>query len=443
MTKVPLHSIEAEMSLLGSMLLHGKVMPEIDAIVSVEDFFRPAHQLIFKAVQDCGKFGVDIVTLKNKLNERNQLNDCGGTDYLIQLAEYVPAISNAEYYAKIVAEKAVLRRLESATGEIQNIIHDPEIDGIDDRVSRSIQAIEVATNRKQLNDFSTLGSYVMKASNSLDKMMEGGTTETGIPTTFEGLDEIITGLLPGDFILVGARPSMGKTALGVQLAISSAKMGNPSAIYSAEMTGEKLTKRLIAQIAGYSVSIFNRPPENDKIASDLADAMDEIYSLPVGIDESSELNPDTMFAQCKAFQKSHGGGHCVFVLDYLQYITQPRKGENQNDATTRVSRICKKIAKSLGCTFIALCQLSRDCEKREDKRPQLSDLRDSGSLEQDADIVAFIYRDEYYRAKKEGRTNEAYQSEAELLVRKNRNGPLGIVTLAFRPSQTKFLSVKA
>lgn len=441
--RIPLWSVEAEMSAIGSMILAQRAAEELIGLLDESDFYRPAHRMFFSALRHllATKQEIDVVTLRTVLIERKQLADVGGVDYLLQLAEYVPSAANAKYYAQIVSDKASMRKLEQAARDILDVVHDSELEGADDRLQKAGEILDLARRRKNQDSIVSLADHIKALSKEVDHVLETGEVFNGCSTGFATIDEIILGLFPGDYIIVGARPSMGKTAFATQLAINVAKAGTPVLIFSAEMSSKALTKRIVSSASGNSPSIYRDPSKLEKQYEQITKAMDEANSLPIYVDESTEINLDNMAFKCKEIQRMHGGVQCLFIVDYLQHIVRVKKGETKNDATERTSRALQQIAKNLNSTFVALAQLSRGIEKREDKRPALDDLRDSGGIEQDADIVAFLFRPEYYESKKENRP-EFFESSAEFIVRKQRNGPLATAHLAFRPSQTKFMPLK-
>ena len=438
--RIPLHSIEAEMSVLGSMLLAQRAAEEIVTILSEDDFFRPAHQIIFRALRQLitSHKEIDIVTLRTELTERAVLNDVGGVDYLLQLAEYVPSAANAKYYAQIVLDKATMRRLELAGRNIISIVHD--------RIDKAEQEV-FEVGRKQL------GKYFQHVSNlakeffvDVDRIVETGKPMFGLPTGFIDLDKITSGLYPGDFVIIGARPAMGKTSLVLDLALNVAmgrgREGKRGAVafFSLEMSSIQLVRRMVSMISGVSMGVLKSEKGlSEKQYLALADACENLYSLPIFIDDGSDISPMEMRGKCRRLKAEHGLE--LVVVDYLQLMRGSRRTENRVQEISEIARACKSMAKELEVPVIALSQLSRAVEGREDKRPQLSDIRESGSIEAEADLVMLLYRDSYYKAKEEHRQeNENYDDvqEAEVIVAKHRNGPVGKVMLGFQPAYARY-----
>ena len=436
------------MSVLGSMLLAQRAAEEIVTILNEDDFFRPAHQIVFRALRQLitSHKEIDIVTLRTELTERAVLNDVGGVDYLLQLAEYVPSAANAKYYAQIVLDKATMRRLELAGRNIIDIVHDPELEGADDRIDKAEQEV-FEVGRKQL------GKYFQHVSNlakeffvDVDRIVETGKPMFGLPTGFIDLDKITSGLYPGDFVIIGARPAMGKTSLVLDLALNVAmgrgREGKRGAVafFSLEMSSIQLVRRMVSMISGVSMGVLKSEKGlSEKQYLGLADACETLYSLPVFIDDGSDISPMEMRGKCRRLKAEHGLE--LVVVDYLQLMRGSRRTENRVQEISEIARSCKAMAKELEVPVIALSQLSRAVEGRDDKRPQLSDIRESGSIEAEADLVMFIYRDSYYKAKEEHRQeNESYDDvqEAEILIAKHRNGPVGKVMLGFQPAYARF-----
>lgn len=436
--RIPLHSIEAEMSVLGSMLLSQKATDEAIEILVATDFFRPAHQTIFESMSRLSRsrIEIDVITLRNDLTEHGQIANCGGSDYLLQIAEYVPSIANCKHYCQIVQDKATMRRLDESARQILDLIHNPEIEGVEDRISKAEETLLGVRSKKGKATFNSLDQILREFMNDIDSGMETGKVEGRIPTGFYQLDKLIKGIGAGELIIVAGRPAMAKTSIALQLAIQTARQGVPVAIWSAEMTERKIAERLVSSESELSASIFHEVIKNEFDYQEVSSAMEALHKLPISISDRTP-NPEDMLNQAKIFQREHGGKHCLFITDYAQLIAKRQRGETTNDAVARTSAACLAIAKDLNCTHVVLSQLSRECEKRDNKRPTLSDLRDSGAIEQDAHIVLGLYRNEYYQAKSNGRA-ETDLHEAEVICLKNRGGATGTAYLLFEPALTRF-----
>jgi len=444
----PLYSVEAEMGVLGSMLLSERAAEEIVTILEDADFYRPAHRLVFKAMLQLihQHKPVDYLTLKDELVARGNLADIGGEDYIIQLAEFVPSPANSKYYAAIVLDKAKLRKLENAGHEIVRIVHDPEYELVDDKIDRSEQEV-FEVGRKSLGKyFQHVRSLAKEFFVDVDKIMETGKPMFGLPTGFTDLDKITTGMYPGDFVIIGARPAMGKTSLVLDIAANVAKRVQQEgrdgsiAIFSLEMSSIQLVRRLASMLSGVSAGVLKQTkPISDFQYERLADACEALYSMPIFIDDASDVSPLEMRGKCRRLKAEKGLD--LVIIDYLQLMRGSRRTENRVQEISEIARSCKSMAKELEVPVIALSQLSRAVENREDKRPQLSDIRESGSIEAEADLVMLLYRDSYYKAKEEHRPEiENYDEvqEAEIIIAKHRNGPTGKVKLGFQPAYARY-----
>jgi replicative DNA helicase len=450
--RIPLYSIEAEMSVLGSMILAQRAAEEIVTILNEDDFFRPAHQIVFRAIRQLvtNHKEIDLVTLRTELQERQMLTEVGGIDYLLQLAEYVPSAANAKFYAQIVLDKATMRRLELAGRNIVDIVHDPELEGADQRIDLAEREV-FEVGRKQLGKyFQHVSGLAKEFFVDVDRIIETGKPMFGLPTGFIDLDKITTGFYPGDFVIIGARPAMGKTSLVLDMALNVAlgrgregKRGSV-AVFSLEMSSIQLVRRMVSMISGTSMSVL----KSDKGLSErqymsLADACETLYSLPIYIDDGSDISPMEMRGKCRRLKAEHGLD--LVVIDYLQLMRGSRRTENRVQEISEIARACKSMAKELEIPVIALSQLSRAVESRDDKRPQLSDIRESGSIEAEADMVMLLYRDSYYKAKEEHKpeiqsTDEV--QEAEVIIAKHRNGPVGKVMLGFQPAFARYRNLE-
>ncbi len=443
---VPLHSIEAEMGVLGSMLLSERAAEEIVNLLDSSDFYRPAHAEIYRAMRQLINSAkpIDLLTLKEELLARGSLGEAGGEDYLLELAEYTPSPANATHYATIVLDKATLRKLESAGRDIVGLVQTPDEESTEDKVDKAEQLVfEVGRNRLG-KDFQHVRTLAKEFFVDVDLLIETGKPTLGTPSGFYDLDAMTTGFYGGDFVVVAARPSMGKTSLVLDFALNVARknVGNV-AIFSLEMSGMQLVRRMASMISGVSSGALKKTTLSHEDYRDLADACETLYSLPIYIDDSSDVSAMEIRGKCRRLKSD--GGLAMIMVDYLQLMRSSRKTENRTQEISDIARQLKGLAKELEVPVLALSQLNRGVEAREDKRPMLSDIRESGSIEAEADMVMFIYRDAYYKAKELG-SHESYEpnrtEEAEIIIAKHRNGPTGKVILGFQPTFARFRNIK-
>ena len=443
---VPLRSLEAEMSVLGSMLLSDRAAEEIANILIEDDFYQPAHKEIYRAMRqlvDNAK-PVDLVTLKDELTARDTLRNVGGIDYLVQVAECVPSPANAVPYARIVQDKATLRRLEVAGRDIVSVVHDTDVGDADDKVDRAEQLIFEVGRKRLGKDFQHVRSLAKEFFLDVDHILETGQPMIGIPTNFPDLDDMTTGFYPGDFVIVAARPSMGKTALVLNFALNIAKkyVGN-IAIFSLEMSGPQVVRRLVSMSSLVSSSVLKKTTLSDDDYKKLADACELLYGLPIYVDDSSDVSGMEIRGKCRRLKQD--GGLALVVVDYLQLMRSSKRTENRVQEISEIARSLKALAKELQVPVVALSQLNRSVESRDNKRPMLSDIRESGSIEAEADLVMFIYRESYYAQKREGPPedyNPKAAEPAEIIISKHRNGPTGTVILGFQPAFASFCNLK-
>jgi len=447
--RMPLYSIEAEMSVLGSMILSTRAAEQLITTLTEDEFYRPAHRLIFRAMRQLvsNHKEIDLVTLRAELVERGNLADVGGIDFLIEIAEYVPSAANAMDYAGIVRDRATLRRLEESAGNIIEIVHNPDEGNASDKVDAAERAIFEVGKRQLGNYFTSVASLSKEFFVDVDTIVETGKPMQGLFSGFYDLDRLTTGFYPGDFVIVGARPAMGKTSLVLDFAINVARgLGRQDgkkgtvAVFSLEMSGIQLVRRMVSMISGISMGALKS--EKGLSLDDyqrLADGCETLHELPIYIDDGSDVTPLEMRGKLRRLKAEHGLD--LVLIDYLQLMRGSRRTENRVQEISEIARSCKSMAKELGCPVVALSQLSRAVENRDDKRPQLSDIRESGSIEAEADLVMLLYRDSYYKAKEEHRPEvENYEEvqEAEIIIAKHRNGPTGKVILGFQPAFARY-----
>lgn len=439
--RLPPHSIEAEQSVLGGLLLNNRAWEDIADIVAEDDFYRLDHRLIWRQMSGLIRQDrpADALTLIDALKQAGQLEEAGGPTYLASLSNTVASAANIRHYAEMVRDRAVLRRLIGVSEEIANDAFGaqgrPVNEVLDAAEARVFQIAE--DNGKKRNDFQKLDALVGSVFHRIDELYnrENPSEITGVSTGFIDLDRMTSGLQKGDLVIVAARPSVGKTAfalnIGEHVAINE---GLPVAVFSMEMGAEQLTMRLI----GSSGRIDQQRLRTGRLTDDdflrLSDAMHKMQAAPLYIDETPALNPFELRARARRLARQYDGFLGLIIVDYLQLMSggNPNGRENRATEVAEISRALKSLAKELKCPVIALSQLSREVEKRQDKKPIMSDLRESGSIEQDADVIFFIHRDDRYDPDAETK------GMAEIIIGKQRNGPIGSVTLAFHGQYTKF-----
>jgi replicative DNA helicase len=431
---LPPQNIEAEEALLSAVLIDNILLLEIIEKVSVQDFYRSAHQKIYKAMIDLFEKTepIDLVTLSNHLKSKNQLEEIGGASFLAALIDAVPMAVNVGHYAKIVSEKATLRRLIEKTAQISRRCYEDteDIDEIVDFAERSIFEISDNQARKQ---FHPIGELIMANYDKLEEKQGNTSQVTGVPSGFDDLDGLTSGFQNSDLIIIAARPSMGKTALALNIARNAAYESNtPIAIFSLEMAKEQLSLRMLCAEARVDSTKIRNGRWTDEDWRDLGFAADRLALLPIFIDDSPVMTVTEIRAKARRMKMEKNIG--MVVIDYLQLMRSSRTLERRDLEISDISRSLKSLAKELDIPVVALSQLNRLLEQRNDKRPRLSDLRESGALEQDADVVAFIYRDEVYNTEE---TNP-HRGTAEVILAKQRNGPTGTIILSFLNAYTRF-----
>ncbi|MBK7004232.1 MAG: replicative DNA helicase [Burkholderiales bacterium] len=441
--RVPPHSIEGESSVLGGLLLDNSAWDRVGDMLSDTDFYRYEHKLIFGAIAALVNASrpADVITVFEHLQSQGRAEEMGGLIYLNALAQYVPSASNIRRYAEIVRERSILRKLVSASDEIATNAFNPmgrAVDKILDEAEQKIFNIgEEGTRMKQ--GFQGLDSLVVQLLDRVTEMADNPNDITGVPTGFYDFDRMTSGMQAGDLIILAARPSMGKTALAINIAEHVAMNEQlPVAVFSMEMGASQLAIRIVGSIGRIDQMRLRTGRLKDDEWPRLTEAMEKLRNVSLHIDETPGLTVSELRANARRLARQCGGKLGLIVVDYLQLMSTSGSMSDENRATAvgEISRGLKMLAKELGCPVIALSQLSRGVESRTDKRPMMSDLRESGAIEQDADVIMFIYRDEYY-------TKEACKEPgvAEVIIAKQRNGPTGTVKLAFLRELTKFESL--
>lgn len=437
--KVLPHDIQAEQSVLGSIFIKPEKMIEVAEYLKPNDFYRPAHKILFKAMVSLADRGeaIDIVTIKSTLESTDELGMVGGISYIAEIVNAVPTSSHAEHYAKIVAKKAQLRSIiDNLSDSIGNAYdEDMDIYEIIAKAERSLIEVSQASNK---SSFRPIHDVLLENHSKIEERSNNTSQITGIETGFYDFDKLITGLHEDQLIVLAARPAMGKTALALNIAQNVATKSNKAvAVFSLEMGAESLVERMLSAEG----TIINHHIRTGNLTVNewqrLIYAQGQLAEAPIFIDDTAGVKITDIRARARRLsQETDGLG--LIVIDYLQLI-QGSRSDNRQQEVSEISRQLKIIAKELKVPVIALSQLSRGVEQRNDKRPIMSDLRESGSIEQDADIVAFLYRDAYYQDKKEGQPENDI---TELIIRKNRHGNLGTVKLYFHKEYTKFSSVE-
>jgi replicative DNA helicase len=433
--RIPPQNIDAEKSTLGSMLLEKEAIFTATEILKPDDFYREAHRQIFQAVSALSGRGepVDLVTVAEELRQRNLLEQVGGASYLASLANCVPTAANVEHYAKIVEEKSVLRALISASTRVAQMGYDAnlEVETILDEAERAIFAI---TQKRNIQGFVSLRSILIEAFERIEKLYTEKGGITGIPTGYADLDRLTSGWQPSDLIIIAARPSMGKTTFTLNLAQQAAvEMKIPVIYFSLEMSKEQLAQKLLCAEAGVD---SQRLRTGQLVESDwpkLSYALGRLSEANMFIDDTPGISAMEIRAKARRIKAEHNLG--LIVIDYLQLMQSRTRSENRQQEVADISRSLKALARELAVPVIACSQLSRAVEQRAQKVPSLADLRESGSLEQDADIVAFLYRDDYYNP------DTDKKNITELIIAKHRNGPTGSIELYFQKEYSKFESL--
>lgn len=433
--RVPPYSVEAEQSVLGAMLLDAEAVLAAGEILRPEDFYQENHQHIFRTMVELANRGVacDLVTVSEALRQEGRLEAVGGIAYLSDLAAAVPSTANIEYYAHIVSEKSLLRQLIREANRIieQSYAATDEASAILDEAERAI--LNVA-QRRGGRDFLPVREALVEAFDRIEYLAQNHGVIPGLSTGFRDLDRLTSGLQPADFIVVAARPSMGKTSFCLNIAQHVAAVEKrPVALFSLEMSREQLVQRLLAAEARISGQKLRTGALDEEDWPRLVAAMGRLAELPIFIDDSPVLTVMDIRAKTRRLVQEHGPG--LVIIDYLQLIQGHGRTESRQQEISEISRGLKALAREVKSPVVALSQLSRAVEQRVDKRPVLSDLRESGAIEQDADLVAFIYRDEYYNP------DTDKKGIAEVIISKQRNGPTGVVQLAFLKDFTLFYNL--
>ena len=446
---LPPQNIEAEQAVLGAIFLNTDALADAMEYVEADDFYRRAHQILFQAMVDLNNDGeaIDVLTVQNYLTTNNQLDDVGGVAYIAELATSVPTAANAGYYAKIVEEKSMLRRLISTATNIitQANNGDDDVPSLLDSAERQIMDVSERRNR---SGFREIKDVLNETLSDIDRLSQQSEDITGLPTGYREFDKMTAGLQPDNLIILAARPAVGKTAFALNIAQNVATSTDTSvAIFSLEMSAESLVNRMLCAEGSINANHLRTGQLDEGEWQNLIVAMGALSNTSIFIDDTPGIKMAEIRAKCRRLAKEKGNLGLV-VIDYLQLIEGSNK-ESRQQEVSEISRQLKKLAKELSVPILALYQLSRGVEQRQDKRPVLSDIRESGSIEQDADIVAFLYRDDYYergesKSEEDGDDQDSLNQdvgEVELIIEKNRAGARGTVKLLFIKSYNKFSNI--
>jgi replicative DNA helicase len=430
--KVPPHSIEAEESVIGGVLLDNTALDRALELVTPEHFYRKAHRQIMHAIVDLNERSepVDLVTLAEALRGRNELQDVGGAAYLAELAERVPTAANVGYYARIVRDKALLRALIQTSTEIamRGFEAPGDVDAFLDEAEHEIYRI---AEGKTHPAFQRVGEILIDSMKQVERLYERRELVTGVPTGFKDLDRKTAGLQPGDLVIVAGRPSMGKTAFALNVAQYAAlETGVGVAVFSLEMSKEQLVLRMLCSEARVDQSRVRAGDAQERDYPKLAIAAQRLSEVPIFIDDTPALSILELRAKARRLKRDHQARLGLVIVDYLQLMRGPTS-DNREQEISAISRSLKALAKELAIPIVALSQLNRQVEQRKEKEPVLADLRESGAIEQDADVIMFLFRPHVYDEK-------ADERDAEVIIGKQRNGPIGKVPLVFFSEYTRF-----
>jgi replicative DNA helicase len=434
--RIPPQNIEAEQAVLGAIFLQPSSLTLASELLIPEDFYRASHQKIYNAMLELSDKGepVDLVTVTSELADANLLEEVGGVSYLSDLANSVPTAANIEYYGKLVEEKSILRRLiRTATGIAQDgYSREDEVEVLLNEAEKTI--MEVA-QRKNAGAFQNIKDVLVQTYDNIELLHDRKGDVTGIPTGFMELDKMTAGFQRNDLIIVAARPSVGKTAFALNIAQNVAtKTDENVAIFSLEMGADQLVMRMLCAEGNIDAQRLRTGSLTPEDWGKLTMAMGSLSNSGIYIDDTPGIRVSEIRAKCRRLKQEAGLG--MVLIDYLQLIQGSGRSDNRQQEVSEISRTLKELARELKVPVIALSQLSRGVEQRQDKRPMMSDIRESGSIEQDADIVAFLYRDDYYDKESENK------NIIEIIIAKQRNGPVGTVSLAFVKEYNKFVNLE-
>lgn len=434
--KVPPHSLEAEQSVLGGLMLDNSAWDDVSERLISDDFYRFEHRHIFNAMKQLAEENraIDVVTLSEALELRDQLEQVGGLAYLAELARNTPSAGNIKAYADIVRERATLRKLIQAAGQIADGAFNPQGRPADELVNEAERLVfQISESRPKFGGPQNMGQLLTKAVSRIDELYNMKGQMSGLSTGFRDLDEMTSGLQPSDLVIVAGRPSMGKTTFAMNLVEHAVVSSDKAAVvFSMEMPAEQLMIRMVSSLGRIDQTRMRTGQLEDEDWPRLTSAVNLLKDRKLYVDDTPALSPGEMRARIRRLMRE-AGEIGVIMIDYLQLMQVPGMSENRTAEISEISRSLKGMAKEFHCPVVALSQLNRSLEQRPNKRPVMSDLRESGAIEQDADVIAFVYRDEVYN-----RDNPDNKGLAELIIGKQRNGPIGTVHMAFIGKYTRF-----
>jgi len=432
--RIPPQNLEAEQSILGGILLDNQGINAVLELLSAQDFYSESHRRIFEAILSLSNRSdpIDLITLSSILKDQKQLEKVGGAAYLAGLVDNVPSAANIAYYAKIVKEKAILRGLISTATEILTKTYDTGAD-VDTVLDEAEQAIFEISENKIRRDFSPIKEIIKDSFRTIEDLYARKELVTGVPTGFDKVDDLTSGLQNADLIIIAGRPSMGKTAFALNIAQHVGTQSSiPVCLFSLEMAKEQIAMRMLASLAKVDSQRIRKGFLGETDWPKLTTAAGSLSEAPIFIDDSAGITVLEMKAKARRLKAEHGLG--LVIIDYLQLMRSGSRKDSREQEISEISRSLKALAKELNVPVIALSQLNRQVEVRTNRRPQMADLRESGAIEQDADVIAFIYRDEVYNKAEDN----PEKGIAEVIIAKQRNGPIGMAKLAFLEKYTSF-----
>lgn len=434
--RTPPQDIQAEQSVLGGMLLSKDAIADVVEELRAGDFYRPAHEIIYDSILDLYGRGepADAVTVANELSKRGELSRVGGGPYLHTLIASVPTAANAGHYARIVRERAVLRRLVEAGTRIAQLGYAAEGGDVDELVNSAQAEVYAVTERRASEDYRAIGEIMVEVTDEISNNQNRGDGLIGVPTGFRDLDGLTNGLHAGQMIIIAARPAIGKSTLALDICRSaSINAGVTAVMFSLEMGRTELTMRLLSAEAGIELNRLRKGNLDDRDWTRIASMQSRISEAPLYIDDSPNMALMEIRAKCRRLKQRHNLG--LVVVDYLQLMSSGKKVESRQQEVSEFSRALKLLAKELEVPVVAVAQLNRGPEMRQDKRPMMSDLRESGSLEQDADVVILLHREDAYDRE------SPRAGEADIIVAKHRNGPTDTIPVAFQGHLSRFVDM--
>ena len=432
--KVPPQNLDAESSVLGGILLENEAVNQVLELLRPEDFYRESHRKVFRAIVELSDRSepVDLITLSDFLKNRGELEAVGGTAYLASLADFVPTAANITHYARIVREKSILRSLISTATEIATRGYE-EQGNVEEFLDSAEKVIFDISEKKIKASFVAVGDMIKDTLKTVEKLYDRKEMVTGVPTGFDDLDKLTAGLQPSELIIVAGRPGMGKTAFALNIAANAAFTGAGVAVFSLEMAKEQLVLRMLCSEARVDSSKVRSGYLGERDFPQLAKAAGRLHEAPIYIDDTPAISVLELRAKARRLVRDRSKKIGLIIVDYLQLMRGMGTASNREQEISEISRSLKALAKELSVPVIALSQLNRRVEDRSDRRPMMSDLRESGAIEQDSDVIIFIYRDEVYN-----KSDESKKGLAEIIVAKQRNGPIDTVTLTFLNEYTRF-----